>query len=906
MRKPRNLTALGAGLLVLWMAALSPAPLRGQGSWFAHYEQALEQIAAGQWEQAIRELEQAVALKPEPELNARTYGNWRPDYLPYFHLGLAHYNLGQDSLALACFARSLQAEEVARSPEMLQQLKGYQRAIRERQPGTESPGGELRQRIEAERERALELERQGALDEARVRFESVLALDPQDSLALAHVTEVRRKLQRLRLEEGRRQALERLLDEAETRLREGLFGEALFLADSALTREPSSPRARELRRRAEQEQARLAGERRRRAQQADSLLAEGGRLLRLDSLEAARSRFQELLRLEPGHAGAGLRLREIEQRSEALRREAARDSLLAAAVRLLAVDSLLPARDRVQQARQLGPDRRADSLLAAVEARLAGGGQLGPPGQPRLVLDPGLPDTLFRVSSPRLRLAGAAYDDGGIERVALVVNGRRRELYRFRGGEPLRRMDFEEELPLARGRNRIELEVQDNSGRRVVAARSVDYLPPFWRDSQFRFFWAALLLLGGGGYFWYRRNVLHMYFNRFRRRAFELITPNPFIVGNPIRTREMFFGREDDFRFVKNKVEGDRYGSLILLFGERRAGKTSVLYQIVGGRLGPSYLPVFIDMQAMAINDDREFLGRLAELTVRAVARPEAGFDLSPFEDRSRNPFTVFDKFIDRVLAAIGPDRLLFLVDEYELIEDKVEEGKISKDIFLFLSGLVEHKEGLFFIFAGTHRLQERRTAYWQPLLQRCDYRNISYLTPNDTRRLIVEPVRGKVFYLGNSVRHIMTLTAGQPFYTQLVCRNIVELLNNERRNYFYEEDIAVVVREIIDNPPPQMIYFWAGLSDREKVALSVLAELSRSEGRAPAIREMLAALAKGTLPMSETDLKKACESLARREVLEQLGEEAYRFRMDLFRLWIREEHNLYRVSREIEHQFSA
>jgi AAA+ ATPase superfamily predicted ATPase len=368
----------------------------------------------------------------------------------------------------------------------------------------------------------------------------------------------------------------------------------------------------------------------------------------------------------------------------------------------------------------------------------------------------------------------------------------------------------------------------------------------------------------------------------------------------------MFFGREDDFRFVKNKVDNEKYGSLIVLFGERRAGKTSVLYQLLGGRLGPSYLPVFLDMQAMAINNDNEFLGRLAELTAGQLGARLGKTDLSKFDDHTRNPYPLFEKFIDQVIESIGEDKVLLLVDEYELIEDKVADGKIRKEIFHFLSGLVEHKPGLFLIFAGNHRLQDRQHSFWEPLLQRCDYRNISYLTPNDTRRLIQEPVRGKVFFIGTTVRDIMRLTAGQPFYTQLVCRNMVELLNDERRNFFYEADISDVVREIIDNPPPQLIYFWAGMDTLEKLVLSTVAEAARHTTSFPNLAEMRHALKKYTVELTEDDLKKMCERMTSREILERGPRESYRFRMDLYRLWIREEHHLYSVAREFEREIST
>ena len=75
---------------------------------------------------------------------------------------------------------------------------------------------------------------------------------------------------------------------------------------------------------------------------------------------------------------------------------------------------------------------------------------------------------------------------------------------------------------------------------------------------------------------------------------------NPYIVGNPIKTREMFFGREDDFGYVEKKIGSAKSNQVLVFCGERRSGKTSILFQILGGRLGERFLPVLVDMQILS------------------------------------------------------------------------------------------------------------------------------------------------------------------------------------------------------------------------------------------------------------------------------------------------------------------
>jgi AAA+ ATPase superfamily predicted ATPase len=71
---------------------------------------------------------------------------------------------------------------------------------------------------------------------------------------------------------------------------------------------------------------------------------------------------------------------------------------------------------------------------------------------------------------------------------------------------------------------------------------------------------------------------------------------NPYVFDRPITTRELFFGRDDIFRSIKEALIDREQDNLIILYGQRQIGKTSVLHQ-VGHRLSEQYLSVLIDLQ---------------------------------------------------------------------------------------------------------------------------------------------------------------------------------------------------------------------------------------------------------------------------------------------------------------------
>jgi hypothetical protein len=61
--------------------------------WYARYELALELERKGDYPRALRQLIDAVAVRPNPQRRARTYGMWLVDYYPYFHIAREHMRL---------------------------------------------------------------------------------------------------------------------------------------------------------------------------------------------------------------------------------------------------------------------------------------------------------------------------------------------------------------------------------------------------------------------------------------------------------------------------------------------------------------------------------------------------------------------------------------------------------------------------------------------------------------------------------------------------------------------------------------------------------------------------------------------------------------------------------------------
>jgi len=380
---------------------------------------------------------------------------------------------------------------------------------------------------------------------------------------------------------------------------------------------------------------------------------------------------------------------------------------------------------------------------------------------------------------------------------------------------------------------------------------------------------------------------------------FHHIQPNPYIVGNPVRSPEMFFGRTEEFQVIQRTLENQQQGCMFVLCGERRTGKTSILYQISNRRLGPKFIPAFVDMQGLVVQKDEEFLQELASIIADAVAKEQDSSELTSIQPVTS--YLDFTGFMDVVARQTSGRRLVLLIDEYSLIADKVKAGKLSAEVYPYLNSLLERYPRLSFVFTGSSELEPN--SGWSPLLGKSYYRKITFLGRKDAEELICRPLQGKVFFRAGVVGDILRLTQGHPFYTQLFCQSMVDVANESQNNIADRKMFREVVQRVLENPPPQLFYQWAAFSHAEKLILSALATLLKtakqyvSSERLDRLIRSLPEEHRQQLDITQTRMQ--LEGMRQRSLLDR-DQTRYRFSMDLLRLWIQVEHNIWSVLKEI------
>lgn len=372
------------------------------------------------------------------------------------------------------------------------------------------------------------------------------------------------------------------------------------------------------------------------------------------------------------------------------------------------------------------------------------------------------------------------------------------------------------------------------------------------------------------------------------QRPFTRIFPIPYVTGTPLKTDDVFVGREDVFGFVQEMLVGAHQNNVVILHGQRRTGKTSVLYRLPQ-MLGDTHYAVLIDMQGKPARGEAEFLYAIADDIVFALEDNGIQVPLPERAEFEENPEFFFrSRFLRSLRSHLNGKHLLLMFDEFEELQRRVEDGRLQPEIFHFLRNLMQHEENVDFVLAGTHKLEELGAEYWSALFNMAAYRPITFLRPLEMRRLILQPIEPyNTEYDPLAVDRIINLTAGHPYFAQLLLHEMMVYHNEMKASYLTAVDVDQVAERIIDRGEAHFRYIWDESTADEQRVLQGMAELlACSEG--VTAKELRACLEEQGLQSADR-WKSALTSLENRDILARNDAKSplYRFRVNLIQLWL-------------------
>jgi uncharacterized protein len=207
---------------------------------------------------------------------------------------------------------------------------------------------------------------------------------------------------------------------------------------------------------------------------------------------------------------------------------------------------------------------------------------------------------------------------------------------------------------------------------------------------------------------------------------------NPYVYSKAIQEPELFFGRTRELNELLSKLRTMQSVSVV---GERRIGKTSLLYRLMKSQNGS---PVdnekhrFCMVDFQVVRSEQDFY----QLVIKNLTQTDPISSLLEREPSQEPKEWLRIKFVDSVRR--GPVRTVLCLDEFEGTMDR---QRFSPDFFLTLRGLAG-KGDMAIITATRHPLSEIAgdDDLTSPLFNIFSVLRLGELQPEEAQTLVNQP----------------------------------------------------------------------------------------------------------------------------------------------------------------------
>ncbi|MGE5416705.1 MAG: AAA family ATPase [Acidobacteriota bacterium] len=380
-----------------------------------------------------------------------------------------------------------------------------------------------------------------------------------------------------------------------------------------------------------------------------------------------------------------------------------------------------------------------------------------------------------------------------------------------------------------------------------------------------------------------------------------LSTKNPYSL-EPITSDDELVGREDNFKRLINKAMAENVESSFM-YGQKRVGKTS-LAKALRARLEKisknDYVVILLESGSYIDPDPQRTISNLGKRLCKELTKAEPRLrNLSiPDFDGALSPIT---EFLDNALEIIPTLRLLVILDEFDdLPLELFKRDPVGTAFFLTLR-TISNQTPLGFVLVGGEKMEFVINSMGEQL-NKFEPIRVDYFKKEtdwtDFENLIKKPLEPWFEFNDESINLLYSLTAGNPYFTKLICQSLFSIMINRR-------DAYVTFREIVEAKQATLRavkgnsfqHFWEdGITERgarkeeisinRKKILIAVGEAARES--AEISKETLLQLSKN-LGVSDAVAESEIREFIRRQVLVELENPtiSYKCKALLFQEWL-------------------
>ncbi len=370
---------------------------------------------------------------------------------------------------------------------------------------------------------------------------------------------------------------------------------------------------------------------------------------------------------------------------------------------------------------------------------------------------------------------------------------------------------------------------------------------------------------------------------------------NPYIIGRPISEPELFFGRQEQLSFIEENLR--RGEKVILLHGQRRIGKSSLLHNIPKCVKLDKFAFVTFDLEHYSQGKIEYLLENLAETVVEQLDIVTDQVAIPRVQQIQEQNDIFSTKFLQQIYEHLKATNLVLLLDEFDASNNK-NIGATLETLFKQLNNIVYQNKRLFvIIFAGRNPSDISNLL---KIFQDVPIAEVGFLDDESVEQLIIKPAADSLKYERKAIQAITNLSAGHPYFIQVLCFAIFSRARKLEKWEVTEEDVENIVDRAIELAEAGFAWYWETLPVIEKVVFSAVAEAQKIaiEKKDQQLQKDPLILLKGYDILPRDLLERLARELVRKGFLNEQGN---RVRIELVYRWLLQRHPLWHEIREIE-----
>jgi type I restriction enzyme M protein len=413
---------------------------------------------------------------------------------------------------------------------------------------------------------------------------------------------------------------------------------------------------------------------------------------------------------------------------------------------------------------------------------------------------------------------------------------------------------------------------------------------------------------------------------------------SPYITGDPVKPHQKMplYGRDDILDSISRYISES--GNVVLLEGNRRVGKSSILYHLQSNDYIPGWICVYMSLQECE-GCDKSGIPAWSIWQVMAsqivISLVKAGKEVSlpdgetissksgRFYQRKikkaikelisiDSPFYDFQSYLEELLEELKASNtgIVIMIDEFDKLQEGIDNEVTTPQVPENIRSIIHRYDNFSAILTGSKRLQRLRQEYWSALFGLGIRVGVSELALPNARQLVTVPSTGQLNFTSESVDLIVEQTGKYPFLIQCLCNKIYDNAAKSDVRQIDTMFASQAISEFIkDNE--HFMYFWnlAGMAPGDTRSQLILFIFAREEkdGNRLTSGELLETLVESGVDLSEKLFDQFINYLMELELIDrrgERGEQVYSLTTPLLSQWLLESQDYERVLASARQEF--